>query len=173
MAKSDVDVLTEEKVGKGGVLAKIYFDMQSKNREEIQPALVELINEHLLKERGVVYCYGAVDEPIEQGGVFITNAIVTVLVENFLTLVNIAFNYSPAGVEIIKPDREISFKPSELQSMLLDISQISINYSRYVLEHVLTPEDLTKITAQLENRKVVGKQLMEKKEENKDGQGSK
>ena len=53
MAKSDVDKLTEEKIEQGGVLARLYFDMQSKNREEIQPALVELINEHLLKEKGV------------------------------------------------------------------------------------------------------------------------
>jgi hypothetical protein len=171
MAKSDVDRLTEEKVGKGGVLARLYFDMQSKNRDDIQPALVELINEHLLKERGVVYCYGTVDEPLEKEGTFITSAIVTVLVETFITLVNIAFNYSPAGVEILKPDKEMYFKPGELQSMLLDISQISLSYSRYVLEKVLKPEDLEKINAQMENRALVGKRLMEKKEEKKEEQG--
>ncbi len=168
MAKSDVDRLTEEKVGKGGLLARLYFDMQSRNREEIQPALVELINEHLLKEKGVVYCYGMVDEPLEKEGVFITSAIATVLVETFNTLVNIAFNYSPAGIEILKPEREVYFKPAELQSMLLDISQISLNYSKYVLEKVLKPEDLVKITAQLENRKLIGKKLMEKTDEKKE-----
>lgn len=105
---------------------------------------------------------------MEKDGVFITSAIATVLVEKFVTLVNIAFGYSPAGVEILKPDREILFKPMELQSMLLDISQISLNYSRYVLERVLKPEDLTKITTQLENRALIGKRLMEKKEEKKE-----
>jgi hypothetical protein len=173
MAKSDVDILTEEKIGKGGVLAKLYFDMQSKNREEIQPALVELINEHLLKEKGVVYCYGMVDEPLEKDGIFITSAVVTVLVEHFFTLVTIAFNYSPAGVEIMQPNRELHFKPAELQSMLLDISQISISYSRYVLEHVLNPEDLAKINTQLDNRALLGKQMMANKEEKKDWQENK
>jgi hypothetical protein len=164
MAKSDIDRLTEEKVAKGGILARIYFDMQGKDRDAIQPALVELINEHLLKERGVVYCYGSVDEPLEKDGVFITSAMVTVLVESLPTLVNIAFNYSPAGLEIMRPEKELYLKPAEMQAMLLDISQIAINYSRYMLEHVLKPEDLEKIHSQMENRAMLGKKLMEKKD---------
>lgn len=167
MVKSDVERLTEEKVGKGGVLAKFYFDMQSKNPEELQPALVELINEHLLKEKGVVFCYGEVDEPMEQDGNFITSAIVTVLSEGLPTLINVAFNYSPVGVEIIKPERELLLKTPELQSMLLDISSISINYSKYMLEHVLKPEDLEKMRKQMESRTMVGKKLLEKKDEEK------
>ncbi len=163
MAKSDVDRLTEEKVAKGGVLARLYFDMQSSNREELQPALVELINEHLLKEKGVVYCYGEVDEPLEREGTFVTSAMVTVLVESFFPLVNIAFNYSPVGVEILKPESEIHFRPNELQSMLLDLSSISLNYSKYVLEHVLKPEELAKISRQMENRTLLGKKLIEER----------
>src|SRR5271157_1831189 len=164
MAKSEVDRLTEEKVGKGGILARLYFDMQSSNREDIQPALVELINEHLLKEKGVVYCYGMIDEPLEKEGTFITSAVVTMLTESFFPLVSIAFNYSPAGVEILQPEKEMSFKPMELQTMLLDVSQIALNYSKYVLEHVMKPEDMERIRAQLENRAQIGKRLLEKKD---------
>ena len=65
MAKSDVEILTEEKLAKGGVLAKLYFDMQHKQSDQLQPLLVELINEHLLKEKGVIYCFGAIEEPLE------------------------------------------------------------------------------------------------------------
>ena len=39
MAKSDVDRTTDEKVAKGGVLAKLYFDMQNKDKEKLQPLL--------------------------------------------------------------------------------------------------------------------------------------
>jgi hypothetical protein len=165
MAKSDVDRVTEEKIASGGVLVKLYFDMQDTDKDKLQPLLVDLINEHLMKERGVVYCYGAVEEPLERKGVYITSAIVTVLFDSFFPLVNIAFNYSPAGIEILKPINEMSFKMYDLQSMLMDISQISIDYSKYVMEKVMKPEDLEKFRAQLENRSEIGKKLLEKKDD--------
>jgi hypothetical protein len=165
MAKSDVDRVTEEKIASGGVLVRLYFDMQDTDKDKLQPLLVELINERLMKERGVVYCYGAVEEPLERKGIYITSAIVTMLFDSFFPLVNIAFNYSPAGIEILKPISEMSFKMYDLQSMLMDISQISIDYSKYVLEKVMKPEDLEKFRAQLENRSEIGKKLLEKKDD--------
>jgi hypothetical protein len=164
MAKSDVDMVTEEKVAKGGVLAKLYFDMQHKDKEKLQPLIVELINEHLLKEKGVVYCYGAVEEPLENNGLFITSAVVTMLFENFFPLISIAFNYSPAGIEIIKPENEMTFRMHDLQAMLMDVSQISLNYSKYVLEHVLKPDDIAGIEQQIGQRSELGKKLLEKKD---------
>lgn len=165
MAKSDVEKVTEEKIAKGGVLAKLYFDMQHNDKEKLQPLLVDLINERLMKEPGVVYCYGSVEEPLEKEGTFITSAIVTVLFDNFKPLVGIAFKYSPAGIEIMKPEGSMTFKTFELQAMLMDLSQISLDYSRYILEKVLKPEDLKNINDQLENRAGIGKKLLEKKDD--------
>jgi hypothetical protein len=167
MAKSDVEILTEEKLAKGGVLAKLYFDMQHKQSDQLQPLLVELINEHLLKEKGVIYCYGAVEEPMEQNGIFITSASLTMLFENFFPLVNIALNYAPAGIEILRPNKEISFKVSELQSLLMDLSQVSVNYSKYIAEHVLKPEDMADVDQRLTQRLELGKKLLEKKDDKK------
>jgi len=169
MAKSELEALTEEKIGKGGVLVKLYFDMQHVDKEKLQPLMAELINEHLLKEPGVVYCYGAIDEPLEKDGIYITNAVLTLLVDNFIPLVGIALRYSPAGIEIIKPTKEMVFRISNLQSMLMDLSMFSLNYSKYVLEKVLKPEDIANISKQLDNRAELGKKLLEstkKKEEN-------
>lgn len=168
MAKSDVDKVTDEKIAKGGVLVKLYFDMQHKDKEQLQPILVDLINERLMKEKGVVYCYGAVEEPLEKDGTYITSAIVTMLFDNFMHLVNIAFNYSPAGIEILKPSNTMTFKTFELQAMLMDLSQISLDYSKYVMEKVLKPEDLDLMKKQLENRAETGKKLIGKKDEKKD-----
>ncbi|MGC8496211.1 MAG: hypothetical protein ACP5RM_01110 [Candidatus Micrarchaeia archaeon] len=170
MAKNELEALTEEKISKGGILVKLYFDMQNVDKEKLQPLMTDLINEHLMKEPGVVYCYGAIDEPIESNGVYITNAIVTLLVENFIPLVGIALRYSPAGIEIIKPMKEIVFKPSALQAMLMDLSMFSLNYSKYVLEKVLKPEDIEEINKQIENRIEMGKKLLEgtKSNEEKD-----
>jgi hypothetical protein len=167
MAKSDLDRITEEKIAKGGVLAKLYFDMQNSDKEKLQPLLVELVNEHLLKEKGVVYGYGMIEDPLEQNGLFITSAVVTVLCESFIPLVSISFNYSPAGIELIRPEKEMTFKMHELQGLLMDVSQISLSYSKYVLEHVLKPEDVAGIAKQIDYRSEVGKKLLEKKEDGK------
>ena len=163
MAKSQVDEVTEETLAKGGVLVKMYFDMQSKEKDQLQPLMVDLINKHLLKEAGVVYCYGAVEEPLENKGIFVTSAEVTLLVKNFFALVSIAFNYAPAGVEIVKPMKEMRLNVNDLQSMLMDLSQLSLGYSKFMLERVLKPEDLHNIEKQIENRVELGKKLMEKK----------
>ena len=163
MAKNDVEKVTEEKIRAGGLLVKFYFDMQNKEKEKLQPLLVDLINERLMKEPGVVYVYGSVEEPLEKEGVFITSAIVTVLFESFMPLLSISFRYAPAGIEILKPEKEMHFKTGELQSMLMDMSALSIGYSQFMLEKVLKPDELIEIKRQLENRAELGKKLMEKK----------
>ena len=167
MAKSDVYKVTEEKIAKGGVLVKLYFDMQHNEKEKLQPLLVDLINERLMKERGVVYCYGSVEEPLEREGTYITSAMVTMLFDSFIPLIGVAFRYAPAGIEILKPQGSMNFKTFELQSMLMDLSQISIDYSRYILEKVLKPEDVTKLKEQMENRHELGRKLLQKKDEKK------
>lgn len=166
MAKSDVDRVTEEKIANGGVLVKLYFDMQNADKDKLQPLLVDLVNERLMKEKGVVYCFGAIEEPLAQNdGSFITSAMITILFDSFMPLVGVAFHYAPAGIEILKPNHDMTFKPFELQSMLMDISQISLDYSKYILEKVLKPEDMEKIRGQIEQRTELGKKLLEKKDE--------
>jgi len=168
MAKTELEKVTEEKIAKGGVLAKLYFDMQHKEKDKLQPLLVDLINERLLKERGVIYCYGVIEEPFEREGVFVTSAIVTVLFENFFSIVGVVFRYAPAGVEILEPEKDMRFKIHELQSMLMDLSQISVDYSKYILERVLKPEDLKTLTEELENRTLIGKKFLEKQDKGGD-----
>ena len=164
MKKSEVDIVTEENIRNGGILAKLYFDMQHKEKDKLKPLMVDLINNRLLKENGVIYCYGTIAEPIEGKDTFITNARVTLLTQNFTALVNIVFNYAPAGIEIIKPEKSVEFKIAELQGILLDISQISVGYSKYILERVLTPAEKEDIAKSLESRAELGKKMLEKKD---------
>ncbi len=162
MAKSQVDAVTDEKIAKGGVLIKFYFDMQHKDKDKLQPLMVELINERLMKEIGVVYAFGAIEEEIEFKGVYSTSAVVTILFENFFAAVAVALNYSPAGLEIIKPTKEMHFRTGELQSLLMSLSQRAADYSRYVLEKVLSPEELEEMNRSMENRERVGRTLLDK-----------
>ncbi len=169
MAKTDVEKVTEEAIAKGGMLVRFYFDMQDKNKEKLQPLMINLVNEQLMKEQGVVYVYGSIEEPIEKHGVFTTSGVITVLFRSFAPLVGIAFKYAPAGIEILRPEKEMRFKPNELQSILMDLSQISMTYSKYILEKLLTGEDLEKVKQQMDNRAELGKKFLDqrKKEDEK------
>ena len=169
MAKDDVDKITDETIAKGGILVRFYFDMQDKDKEKLQPLMVNLVNEQLMKEPGVVYVYGSIEEPLEKSGVYTTSGIITMLFRGFAPLISIAFKYAPAGVEIIKPEREVHFRTNELQSILMDLSQISMDYSKFILEKVLKPEDLENIRKQMDNRANLSKKfLAERDKEKKD-----
>ncbi len=63
MGKSEVDELTDETVARGGILAKLYFDMQSEKQEDLQPIMADMINNRLLKSQGVVYCVVSISDP--------------------------------------------------------------------------------------------------------------
>ena len=152
MAKSDMDKLTEEKIGNGGLLLKLYFDMKNKEKESLQPLLVDLINEHLLKEPGVVYCYGAIEEPIEMEGVYSTSATITILVENFRSSINIEFRYAPAGVELIRPTKDVNLRPIEIQGALMDISLVSESYSKFIVQNAMTEEGMRHLSDDISNR---------------------
>ncbi|EQD37123.1 hypothetical protein B2A_11861 [mine drainage metagenome] len=165
--KSDLDLVTEEKIRSGGVLVKLYFDIQDKDKDKLQPLLTDLINNRLMKAKGVVYCYGKILDPIGKDDMFITSAIVTVLTDSIGALINVMFNYAPAGLEVLKPEKEVFIKTAELQSLLLDISNISLTYSKYILERVMDKDEAETIRKQLENRAEMGKRLIE--DSNKEG----
>jgi hypothetical protein len=165
MAKNEVEAITRETIEKGGLLVRLYFDMQSERQEDLQPLMTDLISNRLLKAPGVVYCFGSIEEPIKVKDVYSTGAILTALFKDFGSLVNVAFSYAPAGIEIIKPDGEIRFKTSELQGVLLDVARISVDYSDYILSRVLSKEDYEKVLNDIKNREALGKRLIEKKHE--------
>ena len=166
MSKSEVDEITEKAISKGGVLAKLYFDVQSPNKDELQPLMADLINNRLLKSTGVLYCTGAIDEPIklEKEEIYSTSAEVTVLFNDIGAIINVVFNFAPAGLEVLKPLGDYKIKHGDLQSLLLDLSNISISYSQYILEKVMSKEDFEKVNRDLSARRELGKKLIDRKD---------
>jgi hypothetical protein len=164
MAKSQMDQLTDDAINKKGILAKLYFDMHSERAEELQPIMTDLVNERLLKAPGVLYCYGGIEEPLQgKDGQYSTSAEITVLFNDIGALINIVFNFAPVGVEILKPTGEYRIATSDLQSVLLSLADISVSYSDYILSRVLTPEARERVKHDMENRKLVGDRLIERK----------
>ncbi len=156
-----MDNVTEDKISKGGILLKFYFDIKNKDKEKLQPLLVDLVNEHLLKENGVVYCYGAIEEPIEMDGLYSTSGTVTVLFESLRYAAVVVFRYAPAGIELIRPTKGINLKPSDMQGLLMDLSLISNDYSAYILQNVLTVEQREQLSKSIEDRIEHGKTMMD------------
>jgi hypothetical protein len=168
MAKNEMEQVTERTLNKGGILAELYFDMHSAKQEELQPIMTDLVNNGILKSPGVVYCYGSVDEPVFDKDMYSTSAKLTVLFQNFDSMVNVVFSYAPFGIDIKKPERDYPMKISDLQASLLSISQASITYSEYILNKILSPEEREKIQSNLKLREEAGKQLMGKMNKKKD-----
>ena len=165
MPKSEVNEITEKTIKKGGILAKLYFDMQSEKKEDLQPLMTDLANNRLLKSPGVIYCFGAINEPISLGDRYSTSAELTVLVKNLGALIAIAFNFAPAGVEVLEPKGRYELTTSELQSILIDLSQTSLEYSSYILSRVMKKEDYEKIKEEIKGREELGKRYMKKEEQ--------
>ncbi len=164
--KREVEEVTQHALEKGGILVKLYFDMESEKQDDLQPLMVDLINNRLLKTQGVVYCVGAIDEPIKLKDTYSTSAQVTALFDGLWPLINVMFTFTPAGVEIMKPNRDYNLKQSDLQSLLLNVAQVSLEYNNYILSRILKKEDYEKIQEQMKNREALGKKLLEKKDGN-------
>jgi len=162
MNKGEMHDMTEKALRQGGILSKLYFDMQSEKQEELQPLMTDLINNRLLKSPGVLYCFGSIDEPMKLEDVYSTNAIVTVLFNDLGALINVVFNFSPIGIEIMKPEGDYVIKARDLNSILVSLSQISAEYSKYILTRVLSGEELEKIKMDIKARQEQGKKLMER-----------
>jgi len=164
MTNKEVEEVTQKALDKGGLLVKLYFDMESAKQEELQPLMVDLINNRWMKSAGVIYCFGAIDEPMKLKETYSTSATVNVLFKDLWSLVSVMFSFTPAGVEIIKPAREYVLKPNDLQALLLNVAQISLEYSNYILNRVLKKEDYDKISDQMKAREELGKKLMEERQ---------
>ncbi|MGC8699682.1 MAG: hypothetical protein ACP5HW_02450 [Candidatus Micrarchaeia archaeon] len=163
MKKNEMEEVTKRVLEEGGILAKLYFDMQSEKPDDLQPLMTEMINNNILKLNGVVYCYGSIDEPIKvDEATYSTSAALTILFKDFGALINLSFNYAPAGIEILKPEKEYILKTSQMQSIVLDIAQISLSYSQYILSKVLSKEDYEKIKESMERREKLGRELLER-----------
>jgi hypothetical protein len=162
MAKEkSVDEITEDAIKEGGYLAIIYFDLHATTSDAVQNLMVGFIGK-LTKEQGVIYAVGEIDRPIEKDGFFSTWAEVKLLARDFPTLVRVSAQYSPIGIEILQPD-SVKMTMGEAQSTLLDIAQTSQNFTRLIMEKMLSNDEKAEYGKKMLHRTELGKRLMEKK----------
>ena len=164
MPRSEFEETTRRAIEAGGILVKAYFDMHSEKEEDLQPLMTDLISNRLLKFPGVIYCAGEIAPPVKTDELYATNAAVTILAKDLWTLLNLSFNFAPAGIEIIKPENEYHIKHNDLQSIMINMAQVSAQLSEYILGKVLSKEDFEKLQKDLKAREELGKKALEKKE---------
>ncbi|MEW5955288.1 MAG: hypothetical protein AB1626_01985 [Candidatus Micrarchaeota archaeon] len=161
-SQKDVEKLMDDAVKAGAVRAVLYFDAQGTDKEALQNALVDLVG-RLTKEKGVLYCAGEIAGAVEanEKGVYSSYGEVKILTKAFADLHNIALTYGPASVEILKPS-EVKLNLDEAQAVLLDASQSSQDFVKYIMEKTLKPEEREKYMEQVKRRAELGKALREK-----------
>ena len=163
MAKDkSVEQITDEALRDGGFLTILYFDLHARTSDSVKNLMVGFISK-LTQEKGVVYAVGEIDQPLEKDGISSTWAEVKLLAADFSTLVRIASQYSPIGVEILKPDK-VNIPLGEAQGLLLDISQTSQNFTRTIMEKMLSAEEKADFAKKMDQREALGKKLLEKKD---------
>lgn len=159
MSKS-VEEVTDETINKGGILATMYFDIHGNSPEIIQNSMVDMIG-RLSHEFGIVYATGAVEPPLENEGMYSTCAEVRVLARDLNSIINICFRYGPIGIDVLRPE-EFRLSLPQLHEILLNISQTSHEYTKFMYDKVMTPEDKLNFNKQLANRAELAKRIIEK-----------
>jgi len=160
----------EELIGKackrGAVYAVMHFDAHGSDEKAVKDSLVDFIS-RLTNEKGVVYCKGEIEPALEKDGMHSSCAEVKVLGAHFNALLNLALKYGPIAVEILQP-KELKLDVQEAQSLLLDASQATQEYSQYILEKTLSEDDLRALQQRVKRRAELGERFRKRAEELKE-----
>ena len=169
MAKT-LEELTNETVKEGGVFAVLYFDMHSKDKEQLKGVATDFVG-RITREPGILYAQGEIEEPVKDAeGVYSTNAEVYVLAQTFTALLGLSIRYGPIGVEILRPDDRLKLTLGEAHDILLLVAQNSYEVSRFVMSRVAKPEDWEQFKKDSERRAEMGRKLLERKEKKEAGE---
>lgn len=124
----DIDI--EKYVKDGGVLARLFLEVQGNDQDAAKKALERTIFDSLGNEGHVTLLNVKFYEIQKDKEKEFYSGIVEVklLVRDFRWFVSIVMRYGPSAIEIIEP-QEVHLKMDEMQSLLADVSEISQVYS--------------------------------------------
>ena len=162
MSVQEVD---DKIVKNGGFLAVMYFDIHGNSPDILQNSMVEMVG-RLTQEPGVVYATGEVEKPIEYDGMHSTSAQVRILAKDLNSVINLCFRYGPIGIDLLRPE-EVKLSLPQLHDILLNISQTSHEYTQFIFDKLMTPEDRLNFNKQLINKAELAKRIIEKRKEKK------
>ena len=160
-SKETLEKIAEKTVAEGGLIVVLYFDMHDKQKDNLKGLVVDFVKQ-ITAEPGVVYAHGEVHEPMEIDGMYSTSAEVYMVARKLGDVLRIATKYGPIGAEMLRP-AHLKLSAVEVQDIILDTAQNSMNFSQYVVSKVMKEEERKDFEKQLERRAEVGRKLLEKK----------
>lgn len=125
-----------------------FIEMQAVTKELLETYLGKL-EESLKKDKSITIYSISKAKPVKQGSYFSSFIDINFTVKDLAALIKFMFFYGPTSVEVIKPER-FEIKADDLQDALMTISQMTQNYSNYILKLVKEKEinDLDRKIAQ-------------------------
>ncbi|MEM4367995.1 MAG: hypothetical protein QXJ96_03470 [Candidatus Aenigmatarchaeota archaeon] len=148
---------------KNYIYSIIYIDMHGNNEDDVKNLLVELLT-RINKEDGLIAYFGKILVPIKENEIVSTTAEVKLLTKDLLSLSRICNKYTPFAIEIIRPEK-YEINANEIALILLESSNQIYKYSEYIIKNSLDIDKLKKYLQEQENRKLLGKKLLEKVEQ--------
>ncbi len=164
----EMEEKVQELINKGGIFCTIYLDMHGSSKEDLELLLVEALT-RLGKDEGVLFYVGEIKEPLFNNDIYSTTAEIKLMVKNAFFLNRICSRYTPIALEIEQP-KEITISATDLAFMLLDTGNMAYQYSQFIIQNAIDKDKLNKYLKELENRKLLGKKLLEEQSEKNESQ---
>ncbi|NUN11659.1 hypothetical protein HUU53_03360 [Candidatus Micrarchaeota archaeon] len=161
VSESELKELINKACERGAVLALFHFDAHGRDAEGVRNALVDFLDK-ISKEKGVLYCTGEITPPLEKDGYYSSTTEAKILGDKFETLLILSLKYGPIATEILQPS-SIKLSIDEMQGLLVDASQVTQEYTEYILKNILKGEEKENYHKKLELRAEAGKKIVEEK----------
>ena len=159
-SEAEFKQLVSEACERGAVHAKLFLDAHGPEKKATEDVLIELISQ-MSKEKNVLFCKGEIERSVELNKLYSAFAMIEVITADFNTLVKLSLSYAPAGVEILEPAKMV-VSMKEAQDIILDASQNSQMYSRYILENSMNEAQRVDFAERQKRKADYGSQMREK-----------
>jgi hypothetical protein len=158
--KKSFNQLKNEVIKGGGYFVYFYFDIHSSNKENMQN-LVVAFSGKITNEKGVKFGVAEIEEPIEKDGLYSSAIKVSLLVENFATLLRLTIEYMPIAIDIEEP-LDIVMDAGEMQRGLLLVSDSLQQLTNHILLKTMTPEEKKRFEQEIATKIMLGKKIIQK-----------
>lgn len=157
--EAELKQLITEACTKSAVHVTLFLDAHGHDQKATQDLLVQLVGQ-LTKEKGVLFCKGEVESSMESEKLFSSFASVDLVTANFNALINIALKYAPSSVEILEPAK-LAVPAKEAQDILLDAAQSTQQYSKFIMEQSMNPQQKAEFAEQIKRKAEHGAKMRE------------
>ncbi len=145
----------EDMLSEGGILARLYLEVQGNDKEAAQKALEGTIYERMNAEPHAKLLEVKMFDIEQTEGTehFSGVSEVKLIADDYRAFVNLSMRYGPTGIEILEP-LEIMLNTDQMHAIVGDASGIMQMFSNQIITMLKDPE-----------RAALYKQMMEKSEE--------